>query len=35
MSKMSKQDAADLAKKMIDNGKKYDLPAKKLKNKKK
>lgn len=33
--KMSKTDAAALAKKMIDNGKKYSLPTKKLISKKK
>ncbi|WP_438310745.1 hypothetical protein [Sporosarcina sp. FA9] len=33
-TKMSKEEAAELAKRMIENGKKYGLPAKKLKSKK-
>lgn len=32
---MTKEEAAELAKKMIENGKEYGLPAKKLKSKKK
>lgn len=32
---MTKEEAAELAKKIIDNGKKYHFPAKKLKSKKK
>lgn len=34
-TKMTKEEAAELAKMMIENGKKYGLPAKKIKSKKK
>lgn len=34
-AKMTKEDAAELARKIIKNGEKYNLPARKFKSKKK
>ncbi len=34
-TKMTKEEAAELARKIIDNGNKYNLPTRKLKSKKK